>query len=1697
VKKGRCEATDTVIIINNAAAPAEVGNVPPTCLATANLSATPPVPGIGVWSYTGTYAVVIDESTNTNTFVSNLEYGANLFTWTVNNTTPYTTCSDDTSFVVVNNHFVITAGNTQILCDSTTNLEGETRPYQDSAKWEIVTGSPNILNSTDANTIIYISEGQSSVLRWTVYENGCFDDELVTIQNQGVTPIAFDDEVCTPNATLNAIPASGLNHGYWTSSTPTIVYTPDNSANNASVTGLKEGANLFTWHLKSPNCSDSTTINVNYLVPDVDAGPSIPICKDEHVLSAYNPAPDGATGVWSLVSGAGNFVNSTYFKTNVTDIGQGPNVYRWTVTLRGCSNSRDVTITNNKPTISVGVTQNICNSTTKLTGNNLDAGDVGSWIAITSGPETIDNSTLNNTDVFGMIPGTYIFEWTVSDTAANCSATEQLIVNNNSVVADAGSPIVSCVDSVRLAASLPPNTTGYWTTPVPGPVIQDSTLFNTWVTDLNADNNLFTWHINSNGCDDDDFVIVTNNSVIVEAGDIQDICSNTTTLFGSNTSGGTGVWRRVSGSGYFLDSTTNVTTVYDLGQGANVFSWSVLRGLCPGEDQVVINNNEVFADAGSGDNSLCATEFNISAIPAGVGETGAWSITGGAGSIDQSTDYSTWVRNLARGENVLRWTVSSLSTPCDNYDEIKVINITPSRAVTAPDKEICYDYTSITANDPYYGQGAWVKVTGTSTIEIENSTLNSTNVINLGKGPNMFAWIITDAVSGCSTSDTIEVTNSSTTAFAGLEKEICVDSFKLEASNPSTGIGTWTKVSPYGTFDNSTVHNTYVKNIGMGSNTFRWTVKVGKCSASAEVIIINNTPTTAFAGDDQISCDGTVTLVGNTPDLDETGLWFNISGSANIDNDTRYWTAVDSLSYGENRFTWRIDRGQCYKIDTIVVNNNKINVFAGSPQEVCSDSAFLTGNIPTYGSGKWYLSGGAGVFDNSTNYETAVTGIAPGVNTYKWVISDSPCSAYDEVQVTNNEPTNAIVCKDTIKTCNDYVNLCANLPPDGEIGYWKLFSGSGIIDDSTDPSTLVSQLGSVSSFTWTIKKGNCPKSDTVFIRNGTVEAIVSTDTLEVCGTSGTLSANNPIDTNAIGTWQLISGTGIIDESTNFITDVDGLSEGANTFRWTVELDNCSASDDMVLLNNLLPVTANMAGTNPICSPEVWVLGNSPSTGAYGLWSFSAGVGQFDDNTSPATRAYDINPGENTARWTIYKGSCENFAEFDIVNRTIVAQANSPIIVCDFTDTTSIVADDPNPGTGEWTLLSGTVDVINSTLYSTLITGVGPGSNSLKWRVDNSSCSDSVNVVVQNNRFTVSAGTDRTVCDTSTVLSATNPGTTGSGIWTVSGGSGTFDNSTLYTTRVNGLLQGDNTYTWSVAKNGCSASANVVIVNGLPYAQGGGDRTSCADSIKLSASNPTLGSGTWSLTGGSGFIVEPTLYNSMVRNLGHGQNTFRWTVTNGSCQVHDAITVYNYAILQTAGDDQEVCDTFTSLAADPPGANGTGYWTVAGGGGTFENNTEFNTKVYGLYDGANTFVWHINENGCSASSNVQIVNNRFDVNAGIDQVVPVGNTTMSAVVIGGTVGTWSVAGGAGSFGDPHAANSAVNNLQYGINTYSWTVYNPVTGCTAFDQVDVIYNVFSDGMSPKMVLLLLILFLFTIIILMLMLVKINIYVMIILN
>ena len=73
----------------------------------------------------------------------------------------------------------------------------------------------------------------------------------------------------------------------------------------------------------------------------------------------------------------------------------------------------------------------------------------------------------------------------------------------------------------------------------------------------------------------------------------------------------------------------------------------------------------------------------------------------------------------------------------------------------------------------------------------------------------------------------------------------------------------------------------------------------------------------------------------------------------------------------------------------------------------------------------------------------------------------------------------------------------------------------------------------------------------------------------------------------------------------------------------------------------------------------------------------------------------------------------------------------------------------------------------------------------------------------------------------------------------------------------------------------------------------------------------------------------------------------------------------------AGPDTSIYsfDYIVQLVADPPIDGGSGLWTVVEGSGSFDNETDNDTKVSGLSKGLNTYLWTVTRGACKMEDEV--------------------------------------------------------------------------------------------------------------------------------
>ncbi len=792
----------------------------------------------------------------------------------------------------------------------------------------------------------------------------------------------------------------------------------------------------------------------------------------------------------------------------------------------------EVCITNNKPTIFVGATQNLCIDNTVLTGNPLDIGDEGIWTSITPGSHIIVNPTQYDSQVTGLESGTTIFQWTVSN--EYCEVSEQLIVNYTCIVADAGEDQAVCADSVQLSANLPAGATGEWFSLVPGPQIVNPTIINTWVTNLNQDSNLFIWNVYKNGSEDSDYVIIDNNQVFANVGEDQEICTDQTTLSANDPSlqNATGIWHIISGFGYITNQTSYNTEVANLMRGVNTFRWTVTNGECSDSDQLQITNRETsaFVDL---DFTTCISTTNLNASNPEYG-IGLWTKILGEGIILTPTIYNSLVE-LSEGDNTFVWTVTE--GECSDSDTVIITYITAT-ANAGNDQTICTDYTTLSANDPSLqnATGEWMLISGGGFL-VNPSSYNA-EITNLEYNENIFVWYVQNNY--CTASDTVIITNNQVIANAGADITVCssTESYPLIGNDPGDGTGLWEIISGSLDIADATSYDTDVTNVSNGVNNLRWTVSENGCSDEDYVLVINNS-FTVTAGNDRTVCVDSVILP-----VSENGTWEIIEGGISITTNSENNTALVFLTQGDNTLRWTVTKNGCSDSDTIIITNNEVFAIAAPDHVVCVNYSTLNAANPVYGIGEWSLLGGAGIIETPSINSSQVSELAEGDNTFRWTVTNGECVEFDDLIVTYNQGTTANAGLDDTTNIDSY-QLQAIVIPE-ETGTWSLLGGSGIFDDYSNPNTDVNDLAyGNNTFRWNSTYNECDNFDDVVILrtvNAGGDIIMEGDTVYL---------NAILPEGAIGEWTIMHGTATIEGINNPNTRAWDLAMGQNTFRWTV------------------------------------------------------------------------------------------------------------------------------------------------------------------------------------------------------------------------------------------------------------------------------------------------------------------------------------------------------------------------------------------------------------------------------------------------------------------------------------------------------------------------------------------------------------------
>ena len=1234
-----CTSFDDVIVTNMGTADVSAGadinrscyNVTTSAQLNGSFAGTNVLYGqSALWTFvSGPNVPIISNTSIRNPNVTNLVEGTYVFRYTV--TGPCKSGSDEVSVIVqpASQNITGAGGNfTTTYCDgrSVILLTGPNALYAgETVKWTKTAGAAGAVITNDESNITTVTglvgtanTGYTFTYTITNPNTGCTSVGNYRIEYKAPPTISITSNnpvfvTCDITETAIIYAASG-----GTGTDYALINAPAGSLRETTMGGLNNYTNapssgtiltgfskIGTYVLRYRRNTDSGIGGCIDAYADVtvvvSAAPSAANAGTNQVLACnvFNTAlagniPTVGTGKWSQLSGpsVAVIVNPLANNTAINTLIAGKYTFRWIISGGdgGCANSQDdvdVIVSSQVPTASVvGSDATICNSTPIfLTGNTPGLNETGRWTVTKNGglpaPEVVFSNINTPNAVASSLANstTYTFTWTITNscsasfpgsvvpasytlTTSNIAGPKLAVAGNDFCLASG--PVIQLLGNQPTGGE-----TGTWTK-ISGPngiTITNPSLYNTTVTGATNGTYVFEWKLEKNNCSpttDQITITISPAATAANAGLDQNVCGNIVTLTGNTPLVGQGIWTQTEGQGGAVITDVNLpgTTVTGLSDGRYKFVWTITNGACASSvpDEVIVNVSSASSIAAAGaDQAICnATTATLAATP----------VTGGIGN--------------------------------------------------------------------------WSAVSGPSIPTFANATNPATGVSNLKYGVYVLRWTSRGGVFCPTTQDDVEIIVTQN-ANAGLDRSLCgANSVTLAGNENSTG--TWSFVSgPAGyTISNVGTNGAIVTGLIAGVYTFKYTLPaVGSCVATEDEvqITIETAPSPAVAGPDQAKCqltaeNSTVFTMSADAISSGTGRWVLLDSSlgipnannpviANINSPT---TTITVSTAGVFLYEWRVENigGACAggnanaDIVRLTAFKEPSAAVAGPNQlSACSNKVTMAATAPVVGLGTWSVvtkpvGSPVVVFDAINSPNTSINGLANGLYTFRWTVTNgSPtcASKFADVNVTvttdpvtpANAGTDQSVCNTLFPATTTFV-LAGNLPAGTETGTWTIVSQPiGSTATFNNPNSNTATISGLKSATgavigeyvlrWTIKNTlnaqptDCDSSDDILIKvYNAPSTSVAGPNQNVCTTSlVTLGATPVAVDRGIGIWSSKVGNPTIpvfSDVTSPTSTLSGLISGTYQLIWTVSNGNCtvSTSEVTVVVSNCEIAIAKSTGT---------------------------------------------------------------------------------------------------------------------------------------------------------------------------------------------------------------------------------------------------------------------------------------------------------------------------------------------------------------------------------------------------------------------------------------------------------------------------------------------------------------------------------------
>jgi gliding motility-associated-like protein len=316
--------------------------------------------------------------------------------------------------------------------------------------------------------------------------------------------------------------------------------------------------------------------------------------------------------------------------------------------------------------------------------------------------------------------------------------------------------------------------------------------------------------------------------------------------------------------------------------------------------------------------------------------------------------------------------------------------------------------------------------------------------------------------------------------------------------------------------------------------------------------------------------------------------------------------------------------------------------------------------------------------------------------------------------------------------------------------------------------------------------------------------------------------------------------------------------------------------------------------------------------------------------------------------------------------------------------------------------------------------------------------------------TATTTSSATICENAsyTLKAGEASATNGTPMWAVASGSGTLTNPASFTPTYNAVTaDAGNTVTLRMtvtSNNTCTpetaTAAYTILIDHLPKATNATPTTLCEGTSKLIPGATSMyGTNNWTVATASGTITNPTnitpTYNAVAADAGNTVTLLLTVTSNNTCGTATATANASISVERlptaTASLSQTICqnESYTLLAGEATGTNGTPSWVKTTGAGTLTGTIGYTpTYTAAAGDAGNTVTLTMtitSTNSCVATATAPytiVVDRLPTANAGTaPQVCKDKSTTISgATASPGTI-LWTKLGGAGTL------NNAINSL----------------------------------------------------------------------